>query len=46
MAALLAHHVRSPLDVPIHARLPLGNADHAQRLVAAGGLKGRVVLVP
>jgi D-arabinose 1-dehydrogenase-like Zn-dependent alcohol dehydrogenase len=46
MAALLAHHARSPLDVPIHARLPLADADRAQRLVVAGGLRGRIVLVP
>lgn len=46
MAALLAHHAHSPLDVPIHARLPLAEADRAQRLVAAGGLSGRVVLIP
>lgn len=46
MAALLAHHARNPLDVPIHARLSLADADRAQRLVAAGGLQGRVVLVP
>ncbi len=46
MAALLAHHATSPLDVPIHARMPLADADRAQRLVAAGGLTGRVVLVP
>jgi acryloyl-coenzyme A reductase len=46
MAALLAHHARSPLDVPIHARMPLADADRAQRLVAEGGLLGRVVLIP
>ncbi len=46
MEALLAQHARSPLTVPIHARLPLSKADHAQRLVAAGGLDGRIVLVP
>ncbi|AXT84336.1 hypothetical protein C6I20_03415 [Aeromicrobium sp. A1-2] len=46
MAALLAHHERHPLDVPIHARMPLAEADRAQRIVAAGGLHGRVVLVP
>lgn len=46
MAALLAQHARSPFDVPIHARLPLDEADAAQRLVAAGGLHGRVVLMP
>lgn len=46
MAALLAHHARTPLDVPIHARIPLAEADRAQRMVAAGGLTGRVVLIP
>jgi D-arabinose 1-dehydrogenase-like Zn-dependent alcohol dehydrogenase len=46
MAALLALHARRPFELPIHARLPLGEADRAQRLVAAGGLSGRVVLVP
>ena len=46
MAALLSHHAQRPLEVPIHARLPLAEADHAQRLVAAGGLQGRVVLLP
>lgn len=46
MVALLAQHARSPLIVPIHARLPLVDADRAQRIVAAGGLQGRVVLIP
>lgn len=46
MAALLEHHAQSPLGVPIHARMALTEADQAQRLVAAGGLTGRVVLVP
>lgn len=46
MVALLAHHAQNPLAVPIHARLPLAEADRAQRLVANGGLRGRVVLVP
>ena len=46
MAAVLARHAERPFDVPIHARLPLADADRAQRLVAAGGLRGRVVLVP
>lgn len=46
MAALLAHHARSPLHVPIHARVPMADADRAQRLVAEGGLQGRVVLIP
>lgn len=46
MARVLALHAARPFDVPIHARLPLADADRAQRLVAAGGLRGRVVLFP
>jgi D-arabinose 1-dehydrogenase-like Zn-dependent alcohol dehydrogenase len=46
MATLLALHARTPFAMPIHARLPLAEADRAQRLVRAGGLTGRVVLVP
>jgi D-arabinose 1-dehydrogenase-like Zn-dependent alcohol dehydrogenase len=46
MAALLALHARAPFTVPIQARLPLAEADRAQRLVRAGGLAGRVVLFP
>lgn len=46
MAAVLAEHARRPFRVPIHARMPLADADRAQRLVAAGGLRGRIVLVP
>jgi acryloyl-coenzyme A reductase len=46
MASVLALHAAKPFDIPIHARLPLTDADRAQRLVAAGGLRGRVVLFP
>jgi len=46
MAAVLAMHAERPFDVPIHARLPLADADRAQRMVAAGGLRGRIVLLP
>ncbi len=46
MAAVLAAHAERALTVPIHDRLPLADADRAQRLVAAGGLRGRIVLVP
>jgi alcohol dehydrogenase len=46
MASLLALHARRAFAIPIHARLPLAEADRAQRLVAAGGLAGRVVLTP
>lgn len=46
MAALLALHAAAPFTMPIHARLPIAQADRAQRLVAAGGLAGRIVLEP
>ncbi len=46
MAALLALHADQPLDLPAlrHATLPLAQADRAQRMVRAGGLRGRIVL--
>lgn len=46
MANLFDLNARQPLNVPIHDRLPLAEADRAQRMVAAGGLRGRVVVVP
>ncbi|MCA9677022.1 MAG: alcohol dehydrogenase catalytic domain-containing protein, partial [Myxococcales bacterium] len=46
MAAVVALHAAQPFALPIHARLPLTDADRAQRLVAAGNLAGRIVLVP
>ncbi len=46
MAELLALHEQEPFSVPIDRVLPLAQADAAQRLVRAGGLKGRIVLVP
>ena len=46
MAALLALHRASPLRIPIANTLPLAHADEAQRLVRAGSLEGRIVLVP
>jgi D-arabinose 1-dehydrogenase-like Zn-dependent alcohol dehydrogenase len=39
-------HARSPFDVQIHSCLDLAEADRAQRTVRAGGLRGRIVLVP
>lgn len=45
MAELLALHAARPFEVPVHARLPLDAADRAQRMVHAGGLSGRIVLV-
>ena len=46
MDDVLSLHARQPFRVPIHAELPLAEADRAQRLVAKGGLAGRIVLVP
>jgi acryloyl-coenzyme A reductase len=46
MKDLLSLHAQQPFRVPIHAELPLIEADRAQRLVAGGGLAGRIVLVP
>lgn len=46
MADLLALHERAPLRVVIDRELPLAAADEAQRAVQAGGLRGRVVVVP
>ena len=46
MKQLLALHAEKPFTMPIHASLPLSEADRAQRMVRAGGLRGRVVLVP
>lgn len=46
MAALLALHKSSPLPIEPCATLPISQADEAQRRVRAGGLEGRIVLVP
>jgi acryloyl-coenzyme A reductase len=46
MAALCALHAERPLRVAIDRVLPLAQAEEAQRLVRAGGLAGRIVLVP
>lgn len=46
MVALLAEHERERFVVPIVDELPLGKADEAQRRVRAGGLAGRIVLLP
>ncbi len=46
MAELFALHATAPFRVAIDRELPLARADEAQRLVRAGGLAGRVVLVP
>jgi D-arabinose 1-dehydrogenase-like Zn-dependent alcohol dehydrogenase len=46
MTELLALHAAKPFTVAIDRVLPLSQADAAQRFVRAGGLKGRIVLVP
>ena len=46
MATVLAMHENEPFGIPIHARMKLDEADAAQRLVKAGGLRGRVVILP
>lgn len=46
MEGLLALHREKPFSIPIDRSLPLSKADAAQRMLAAGGLRGRIVLVP
>jgi acryloyl-coenzyme A reductase len=46
MRDLLTLHAREPFQIPIDRVLPIARADEAQRLVRAGGLEGRIVLVP
>jgi D-arabinose 1-dehydrogenase-like Zn-dependent alcohol dehydrogenase len=46
MAEVFALQRERPFRVAVHRTLPLARADEAQRLVRAGGLEGRVVLVP
>jgi len=46
MRAVLALHAERPFDFPLARAMPLERADEAQRLVRAGGLRGRIVLEP
>lgn len=46
MAAVAAMHAERPFTGLVDRALPLSRAEDAQRLVRAGGLHGRVVLVP
>lgn len=46
MTGLIELHRRRPWPIPIHAEMPLDEADRAQRMVKAGGLHGRIVVVP
>ncbi len=45
MMAVLDLHAKRPFAIQIDRELDLAEADHAQRLVQAGGLRGRIVLV-
>jgi acryloyl-coenzyme A reductase len=46
MAEVFALHAEAPFRVPIDRTLVLDRADEAQRSVRAGGLRGRIVLIP
>lgn len=46
LAELLELHERSPFSLVVADRLPLSRADEAQRRLRAGGVTGRLVLVP
>jgi D-arabinose 1-dehydrogenase-like Zn-dependent alcohol dehydrogenase len=46
MKAVLELHAEKPFSIPIQEQLELAQADRAQRMVQAGGLHGRLVLVP
>ena len=46
MAEVLALHARAPFAFQIADELPLADADAAQRRLRAGGLQGRLVLIP
>lgn len=46
MKAVFDLHAERPFQVHLHERLELADADRAQRAVKAGGLRGRIVLLP
>jgi len=46
MKAVLELHAEKSFSIPIQEQLELAQADRAQRMVQAGGLHGRLVLVP
>ena len=46
MKAVLKLHAEKLFSIPIQEQLELAQADRAQRMVQAGGLHGRLVLVP
>lgn len=46
LAAVIALHERAPFELVVAERLPLSRADEAQRRLRAGGVTGRLVLVP
>lgn len=46
MAAVLAEHAKAPWSSIVSEQLPLSEADAAQRRLLAGGVRGRMVLIP
>jgi acryloyl-coenzyme A reductase len=46
MAAVLAMHAETPFAIAVAKVFPLERADEAQRMLRAGGVEGRFVLVP
>jgi len=46
MADVFGLHAADPFKFVIHGEMPLERADEAQRAVRAGGLRGRIVLLP
>jgi D-arabinose 1-dehydrogenase-like Zn-dependent alcohol dehydrogenase len=46
MDGVLRMHAERPFTIPIDRVLPLTQAEEAQRLVRAGGIHGRIVLIP
>ena len=46
MAAVLAMHAETPFVIAVVKVFPLERADDAQRMLRAGGVEGRFVLVP
>jgi D-arabinose 1-dehydrogenase-like Zn-dependent alcohol dehydrogenase len=46
MKTVFELHAERPFQVHLHQRLDLAEADRAQRQVQAGGLRGRIVLLP
>lgn len=46
MAAVVALHAASPFSLVVADRVPIARADEAQRRLHAGGIAGRILIVP